>query len=100
MILPEYPIQLVTSLIAEYSRPLEILKSKIFGWNFIATLQGISKSRQEFHTSGYAWRYIRASMSLAGLLPPLCDEGNMLLDGGMSPLCLLCLSRRSINADN
>jgi lysophospholipid hydrolase len=28
------------------------------------------------------WRYVRASMSLAGLLPPLCDEGNMLLDGG------------------
>jgi predicted acylesterase/phospholipase RssA len=31
---------------------------------------------------GYAWRYIRASMSLAGLLPPLCDEGDMLVDGG------------------
>ena len=32
----------------------------------------------EVHTSGYAWRYIRASMSLAGLLPPLCDDGDML----------------------
>ncbi len=30
----------------------------------------------------YLWRYIRASMSLSGYLPPLCDNGNMLLDGG------------------
>ena len=36
----------------------------------------------EVHTTGYAWRYIRASMSLAGLLPPLCDGGDMLVDGG------------------
>ena len=42
----------------------------------------ISKSRAEFHTNGYVWRYVRASMSLAGLLPPLCDQGSMLLDGG------------------
>ncbi|TID25041.1 lysophospholipase NTE1 [Venturia nashicola] len=42
----------------------------------------ISKSRVEYHTSGYVWRYVRASMSLAGLVPPLCDDGSMLLDGG------------------
>ncbi|KKA29893.1 hypothetical protein TD95_001491 [Thielaviopsis punctulata] len=63
---------------------------KIFGntqiedfWlEYYCNTTNISKSRQEIHTSGYAWRYIRASMSLAGLLPPLCDEGSMLLDGG------------------
>lgn len=27
-------------------------------------------------------RYVRASMSLSGYLPPLCDEGKLLLDGG------------------
>ncbi|OWB66550.1 hypothetical protein B5S33_g3056 [[Candida] boidinii] len=42
----------------------------------------ITESRMEIHTSGYAWRYIRASMSLAGLLPPITDKGSMLLDGG------------------
>ncbi|QPG76259.1 hypothetical protein FOA43_003645 [Brettanomyces nanus] len=42
----------------------------------------ITESLMEVHTSGYAWRYIRASMSLASLLPPLTDNGNMLLDGG------------------
>ncbi|SPN99569.1 related to serine esterase that deacylates exogenous lysophospholipids [Cephalotrichum gorgonifer] len=53
-----------------------------FWLEFYCNTTNISKSRAEFHRSGYAWRYIRASMSLAGLLPPLCDEGNMLLDGG------------------
>lgn len=42
----------------------------------------ITESVQEIHSSGYAWRYIRASMSLAGLLPPITDNGSMLLDGG------------------
>ena len=42
----------------------------------------LTDSVMEVHTSGYAWRYIRASMTLASLLPPLTDDGNMLLDGG------------------
>ncbi|CAI4210649.1 unnamed protein product [Parascedosporium putredinis] len=53
-----------------------------FWLEYYCNTTNISKSRSEIHTSGYAWRYIRASMSLAGLLPPLCDEGSMLLDGG------------------
>ncbi|OTA69419.1 lysophospholipase NTE1 [Hypoxylon sp. EC38] len=53
-----------------------------FWLEYYCNTTNISKSRQEIHTSGYAWRYVRASMSLAGLLPPLCDEGSMLLDGG------------------
>ncbi|KAF1826383.1 patatin-domain-containing protein [Dissoconium aciculare CBS 342.82] len=63
---------------------------KIFGdsqiedfWlEFYCNSTNISNSRPEIHTSGYVWRYVRASMSLAGLLPPMCDEGHMLLDGG------------------
>lgn len=53
-----------------------------FWLEFYCNTTNISKSSSEIHTSGYAWRYVRASMSLAGLLPPLCDEGSMLLDGG------------------
>ncbi|KAK6532355.1 Neuropathy target esterase [Arthrobotrys megalospora] len=53
-----------------------------FWLEFYCNTTDISRSRMEIHTSGYAWRYVRASMSLAGLLPPLCDEGIMLLDGG------------------
>ncbi|KAF2748023.1 lysophospholipase NTE1 [Sporormia fimetaria CBS 119925] len=53
-----------------------------FWLEFYCNTTNISKSRSEIHTSGYVWRYVRASMSLAGLLPPLCDNGDMLLDGG------------------
>lgn len=53
-----------------------------FWLEFYCNTTNISKSRSEIHTSGYAWRYVRASMSLAGLIPPMCDEGSMLLDGG------------------
>ncbi|CAL1694396.1 unnamed protein product [Somion occarium] len=42
----------------------------------------INTSTMEIHETGYAWRFIRASMTLVGLLPPLCDNGNMLVDGG------------------
>lgn len=36
------------------------------------------------HRSGPLWAYVRASMSLAGYLPPMCDplDGHYLLDGG------------------
>lgn len=53
-----------------------------FWLEFYCNTTNISKSRSEIHTSGYVWRYVRASMSLAGLLPPMCDNGSMLLDGG------------------
>ncbi|KAF2145139.1 uncharacterized protein K452DRAFT_222292 [Aplosporella prunicola CBS 121167] len=53
-----------------------------FWLEFYCNTTNISKSRQDVHTSGYVWRYVRASMTLAGLLPPLCDEGSMLVDGG------------------
>ncbi|PVH93986.1 patatin-domain-containing protein [Periconia macrospinosa] len=53
-----------------------------FWLEFYCNTTNLSKSRSDFHSSGYVWRYVRASMSLAGLLPPLCDNGDMLLDGG------------------
>ena len=53
-----------------------------FWLSFYCNTTNISKSRPEIHTSGYAWRYVRASMTLSGLIPPICDEGSMLLDGG------------------
>ena len=53
-----------------------------FWLDFYCNTTNISKSRCEYHNSGYVWRYVRASMSLAGLIPPMCDEGSMLLDGG------------------
>ncbi|TSV94880.1 Patatin-like phospholipase domain-containing protein 7 [Bagarius yarrelli] len=36
------------------------------------------------YISGSLWRYVRASMSLSGYLPPLCDpkDAHLLMDGG------------------
>ncbi|KAJ5151605.1 Lysophospholipase nte1 [Penicillium capsulatum] len=53
-----------------------------FWLEFYCNTTNISRSRAEYHSSGYVWRYVRASMTLAGLIPPICDEGSMLLDGG------------------
>ncbi|KAH6576141.1 hypothetical protein BASA83_001773 [Batrachochytrium salamandrivorans] len=50
--------------------------------SYFAVTTNLNFSRMEVHQSGYMWRYIRASMSLSGYIPPLCDHGNMLLDGG------------------
>lgn len=32
---------------------------------------------------GCLWRYVRASMSIAGVFPPICDyaDGHLLIDG-------------------
>lgn len=37
-----------------------------------------------FAAPGSLWRYVRASMSLSGYMPPLCDpkDGHLLMDGG------------------
>jgi lysophospholipid hydrolase len=44
----------------------------------------ISASQMRVHSHGSLWRYVRASMSLSGYLPPMCDpdDGHLLLDGG------------------
>ncbi|XP_049821683.1 neuropathy target esterase sws isoform X3 [Aethina tumida] len=44
----------------------------------------ITSSCMRIHRHGSLWRYVRASMSLSGYMPPLCDpvDGHLLLDGG------------------
>ncbi|XP_065829551.1 patatin-like phospholipase domain-containing protein 7 [Oscarella lobularis] len=44
----------------------------------------VTVSNVRVHQSGQIWPYVRASMSLAGYMPPLCDpeDGHLLLDGG------------------
>lgn len=63
---------------------------KVFGYHeiedfwikYFCNSTNITHSTMEIHEKGYAWRFIRASMSLAGLLPPIAFNGSMLLDGG------------------
>lgn len=37
---------------------------------------------QMVHTKGLAWKYVRASMSLIGYLPPISENNTLLVDGG------------------
>ncbi|XP_039765412.1 neuropathy target esterase sws isoform X8 [Pararge aegeria] len=43
----------------------------------------ISSSCMRVHRHGMLWRFCRASMSIAGIFPPICDptDGHLLLDG-------------------
>lgn len=78
----------VTSYITGYEFNRGIWK--LFGFNevedfwikYFCNTTNITNSTMDVHESGYAWRFIRASMSLAGLLPPIAYDGCMILDGG------------------
>ncbi len=56
--------------------------------SFACVTVDLSVSRERVHQNGTLWRYVRASMTLAGLLPPLCDVDpkddavHYLVDGG------------------
>ena len=49
---------------------------------YFCVTTNLTRSALDVHRSGVAWRYVRASMSLTGFLPPLCDQGQLLVDGG------------------
>ncbi|XP_052037744.1 patatin-like phospholipase domain-containing protein 7 isoform X2 [Apodemus sylvaticus] len=51
---------------------------------YFAITTDITASAMRVHTDGCLWRYVRASMSLSGYMPPLCDpkDGHLLMDGG------------------
>ncbi|RLV89044.1 Lysophospholipase NTE1 [Spathaspora sp. JA1] len=78
----------VTSYITGYEFNRGIWK--VFGFSeiedfwikFFCNSTNITNSTMDIHETGYSWRFIRASMSLAGLLPPIAFNGSMLLDGG------------------
>jgi len=53
---------------------------------FFCVSTDITKSSQRVHTKGSCWKYVRASMSLQGYLPPISEGGSLLLDGGYTNL--------------
>lgn len=57
-------------------------KIEDFWLSYFCNLTNITNSTMDIHEDGYSWRFIRALMSLAGLLPPIAYKGCMLLDGG------------------
>ena len=51
---------------------------------YFTVTSDVTSSCMRLHSHGSVWRYVRASMSLSGYMPPLCDpeDGHLLLDGG------------------
>eukprot|EP00898_Chlorokybus_atmophyticus_P004975 jgi/Chlat1/5479/Chrsp36S05433 len=42
----------------------------------------VTKGDIAVHERGDLWKYVRASMTVIGLLPPIYDKGDLLVDGG------------------
>ncbi|MEM7029090.1 MAG: cyclic nucleotide-binding and patatin-like phospholipase domain-containing protein [Chloroflexota bacterium] len=43
----------------------------------------LTKAKPEVHSQGQLWRYMRASCTLPGLITPLVENGELLVDGGV-----------------
>ncbi|CAH8449502.1 unnamed protein product [Schistosoma rodhaini] len=73
---------------------------------FFCVTTDITNCKMRIHTQGSSWRYVRASMSLSGYLPPLCDpyDGSLLLDGGytnnLPADVMVCFGAKTIFAND
>lgn len=72
----------VTELLrdAEYLHDLQ-MEDFWLPWFCVST--SLTHGRVVIHDRGPAWRAVRASISLPGVLPPVYDNGDLLVDGGV-----------------
>jgi len=52
--------------------------------NFFCVSTDLQNQATAVHTKGQLWKYVRASMGLYGYLPPVAENGSLLVDGGYS----------------
>ncbi|PWN03964.1 hypothetical protein DJ010_07910 [Nocardioides silvaticus] len=50
---------------------------------FFCTSTNLTRNRSQVHTSGPLARYVLASMSIPGVVAPVVDRGELLVDGGV-----------------
>jgi len=50
--------------------------------NFFCVSVDLQNQNTVVHTKGLLWKYVRASMGLTGYLPPISEDGQLLVDGG------------------
>eukprot|EP00980_Cylindrotheca_fusiformis_P003389 scaffold755_cov101-Cylindrotheca_fusiformis.AAC.3 len=50
--------------------------------NFFCISVDLQKQKEVVSRKGSLWKYVRASMSLTGYLPPIAEDGQLLVDGG------------------
>ncbi|MGH8507606.1 MAG: cyclic nucleotide-binding domain-containing protein [Gammaproteobacteria bacterium] len=51
--------------------------------NFFCVSTDLNSSRQGVHDQGLLWKYVRASMSVPGLFPPVIEGNSFLVDGAV-----------------
>lgn len=49
---------------------------------FYCVSTNLTSGKCEVHTRGTVWRWLRASVAIPGVLPPVVDNGQVLVDGG------------------
>ena len=52
------------------------------GCSFFCMSTNLSRGEPSVHTRGLLWRLVRASMTIVGLVPPVYEQGELLVDGG------------------
>ena len=50
--------------------------------SYFCVTVNLTKGNAQAYRRGTLWRYLRASVAIPGLLPPMVDRGDMLVDGG------------------
>lgn len=50
---------------------------------FFAVSSDLSENQARIHERGSLWRAVRASISLPAILPPVLEDGHLLIDGGV-----------------
>jgi predicted acylesterase/phospholipase RssA/CRP-like cAMP-binding protein len=50
---------------------------------FFCISSNLSQATQVIHTQGPLWQAVRASMAIPALFPPVCHQGDILVDGGI-----------------
>jgi NTE family protein len=68
--------------------------------NFFSVSTDLSSNCPHLHRSGPLWRAVRASSSLPGVLPPVYEDGHMLVDGALVDLVPLGAMRQLKSGPN
>ena len=84
----EYTLPIISVL---RSRRLDAMFQEAFGttkiedlWlNYFCVSSDLTNAGERVHKRGALWKAVRASMSLPGILVPVVEDGNLLVDGGV-----------------
>ncbi len=63
---------------------------------FFAVSSNLSRNLEKVHRTGPLWRALRATMSLPAIFPPVIEDGDLLVDGGILNNLPLDVMRRAV----